>query len=579
MRPLERAIERLRQAACAFYRWLTRLKINAHQQFAYFKNRYAARHQQESSLFEQTLNGKTNVELQKHSAKNQLGHSAGAAFGSSSVGLSTSTQTSISLQQTQTALSSGSLYVGSKPIKTPRTRKFKLFSFLKRLSPRNFMDYCVIALNEASGSASSNRFDLSSCNSSIWLLGRQYELPDDSDRLIEDIRSKLWITYRRNFPPIDENTRYTTDRGFGCMIRCGQMVLANALLSRNLGRDWRWSPKGLETNPEVYTKILKLFQDRDDCLYSIHRIVQTGRDEGKSVGEWFGPNTIAQALKRMSTSYLASRQIDNELVISIDAALDNMVVIDEVKARFKKMCKPLSAEPELDKNGDNLTEEQEHGACHSTNSTTTTTTTTGAQAAWIPGILFIQLRLGLTKINPLYFAALKKTFQFENSLGIIGGRPNHALYLVGYAENDIIYLDPHSTQQYIDFDDLEAKHQDKSQQQEQSQESTAAADSGGYQSSSTSEVDDASDSTYHCSCPEKMPLDRLDPSLALCFYFNAEEDFDRWCNSSQELLVSSEQAPMFEITKSRPSDWNLSLTSRTMSKSSSDHDEEFEILT
>ena len=412
------------------------------------------------------------------------------------------------------------------------------------------MDYCVIALNEASGSASSNKFDLSTYNSSIWLLGHEYHMPHDGDKLIEDIRSRIWITYRKNFPPIDENTRYTTDRGFGCMIRCGQMVLANALLHKNLGRDWRWLPEGLDANPQVYSKILKLFQDREDCPYSIHRIVQTGLHEGKSVGEWFGPNTIAQALKRIANNYSASKTVDNDTLILIEAALDNMVVIDEVKSKFKSRLEmkngTIDGDRESVDNGANL----KIGKIDKNDE------------VWTPGILFIQLRLGLTKINPLYFAALRRTFQFENSLGIIGGRPNHALYLVGCTDDDVIYLDPHNTQQYIDFDETSKQNTDQQQVDEQAelQQSTSP------------------DSTYHCSVPEKMPIEKLDPSLALCFYFNTEKDFDNWCNLSQELLVKSEHAPMFELTSSRPSDWNVSLTVRTTSKSSSDHDEEFEIL-
>ncbi len=74
---------------------------------------------------------------------------------------------------------------------------------------------------------------------------------------LDDFESKIWLTYRSNFPPIArsqgaessaasfsarlkgqlvDHTGFTTDTGWGCMIRSGQSLLANALLILNLGR-------------------------------------------------------------------------------------------------------------------------------------------------------------------------------------------------------------------------------------------------------------------------------------------------------------------------------------------------------
>lgn len=65
----------------------------------------------------------------------------------------------------------------------------------------------------------------------IYLLGETYrgtgEEPDAEAlaQLICDLRSRIWLTYRQGFAPI-EGSSLTSDAGWGCMLRTGQMMLA-----------------------------------------------------------------------------------------------------------------------------------------------------------------------------------------------------------------------------------------------------------------------------------------------------------------------------------------------------------------
>ncbi|RMZ84373.1 hypothetical protein DV738_g581, partial [Chaetothyriales sp. CBS 135597] len=75
---------------------------------------------------------------------------------------------------------------------------------------------------------------------------------------LEDFESRAWMTYRSNFPPIarsqepsagltlsvrlrniGERDGFSSDTGWGCMVRSGQSLLANALIMLHLGRQWR----------------------------------------------------------------------------------------------------------------------------------------------------------------------------------------------------------------------------------------------------------------------------------------------------------------------------------------------------
>lgn len=89
-----------------------------------------------------------------------------------------------------------------------------------------------------------------------------------------------------------------------------------------------------------------MFEDKRCAPYSIHQIALMGVSYGKQVGEWFGPNTIAQVLKWVYiwlTNYifqiftcechllcrkLATQDKLSSLVFHV--ALDNTLVINEV---------------------------------------------------------------------------------------------------------------------------------------------------------------------------------------------------------------------------------------------------------
>jgi cysteine protease ATG4 len=116
----------------------------------------------------------------------------------------------------------------------------------------------------------------------------------DEKEILKDVSSRIWFTYRKGFSNINGNGP-ESDQGWGCMIRCGQMLLAETFLRLYLGRDFKWE-SNITGNP-FYWKILSYFRDEKLAPYSIQQIAVMGVSEGISIGKWFGPNAIAQVLK------------------------------------------------------------------------------------------------------------------------------------------------------------------------------------------------------------------------------------------------------------------------------------------
>ena len=90
------------------------------------------------------------------------------------------------------------------------------------------------------------------------------------------------MTYRKNFEEFP-GTNITTDFGWGCMIRSGQMLVANAILQLKLGRQWRWVDPikfpyvAVDASSDfMHKKIVSLFGDAQTDPLSIHNFLKIG---------------------------------------------------------------------------------------------------------------------------------------------------------------------------------------------------------------------------------------------------------------------------------------------------------------
>lgn len=370
-------------------------------------------------------------------------------------------------------------------------------------------------------------------SSPLYLLGKHYYFrhEDDIERFQQDFVSRVWLTYRRDFPTL-EGTQITTDCGWGCMMRSAQMLLAQALLMHLLRRDWSW-PEALNTlfvemepirssspptfnsfssisspashsshlqsraasspsRPQVqdphqehiHRDILRWLSDCPDAPFGLHHMVKLGGSFGKKAGDWYGPSIVAHILRK---------------------ALETSPQVPELTVYVSQDCTVYRADVErLLDTADPLAD-----------------TSSAGKAV----IILIPVRLGGENFNPVYKHCIKEFLQMPSCLGIIGGKPKHSLYFIGYQDNHLLYLDPHYCQAYVD-----------------------------------TSTGDFPLETFHCNSPRKMSIVKMDPSCTIAFYARDRADFGTLCDHLTKVLSSpsaEEKYPVFSISEGQAQEFHV----------------------
>ncbi|XP_070563570.1 cysteine protease ATG4D-like [Ptychodera flava] len=336
----------------------------------------------------------------------------------------------------------------------------------------------------------------------IWMLGECYHhRPDDPpeseqsaedgtlspmERFKRDFTSRVWLTYRREFPQL-AGSNFTTDCGWGCMLRSGQMLLAQSFVNHFLGKNWCMYDEQSKEQEAYHRKIVKWFGDEPSELspFSVHKLVSLGYQAGKKAGDWYGPASVAYLLKRAM-----------DIAPGFDPLLSQLCVyVAQHSTVYKQDIIQL---------------------CRSQG--THMTDTSGSQQ-WCSVVILVPVRLGGEELNPVYIPCLKSLFTLQNCIGIIGGKPKHSLYFIGFQEDKLVYLDPHLCQNVVDMRSRDFPLQ-----------------------------------SFHCMSPRKMSIHKMDPSCTIGFYCKTQEDFTEFCKYTQEVLDSTKHAgdyPMFIFSEGR----------------------------
>eukprot|EP00736_Rhodelphis_marinus_P009712 Rmarinus@m.4312 len=320
-------------------------------------------------------------------------------------------------------------------------------------------------------------------DSPVYLLGKKIEYIKSKGEkegwsdVLQDFRSRIWITYRKNFSALP-GTEFTSDTGWGCLLRTMQMMFAEAFIRLLLGRSWSLKENENKETMATYRKILQWFLDGPlgDCPFSLHRITSCGTlMYDMKCGEWCGPALGAQVLQVLAESYLGK---DIAVYCPIDQNVCREKVLD--------LCCP----------GWKSDKEDEISIL-------------GSYIFKKPLFVVIPLRLGEDELNPVYKPLLRTLMHLPQSLGIVGGRPSASLYFVGCQGDNLLYLDPHHTQESV------------------------------IPSTEYKIPEDFPTNSYHCGEIKVIAMDALDPSMAFGFYCPTWESFCVLCGELEKSKVVS----------------------------------------
>ncbi|KAI4549482.1 hypothetical protein MG293_001812 [Ovis ammon polii] len=394
-------------------------------------------------------------------------------------------------------------------------------------------------------------------NSPVLLLGKCYHFKyEDEDELLparsgctiedhviagnveefrKDFISRIWLTYREEFPQI-EGSALTTDCGWGCTLRTGQMLLAQGLILHFLGRAWTW-PDALniensdseswtsntvkkftasfeaslsgerelktptislkekierysddrEMQNEIYhRKIISWFGDSPLALFGLHQLIEYGKKSGKKAGDWYGPAVVAHILRKAVEE---ARHPDLK-GITIYVAQDCTVYSSDV---IDKQCTSMASDNTNDK----------------------------------AVIILVPVRLGGERTNADYLDFVKGILSLEYCVGIIGGKPKQSYYFAGFQDDSLIYMDPHYCQSFVDVS-----------------------------------IKDFPLETFHCPSPKKMSFRKMDPSCTIGFYCRNVQDFKRASEEITKMLKisSKEKYPLFTFVNGHSRDYDFTST-------------------
>lgn len=136
-----------------------------------------------------------------------------------------------------------------------------------------------------------------------------------------------------------------------------------------------------------------------------------------------------------------------------------------------------------------------------------------------PTLILVGIRLGIDRVTPAYWDALKSSLQLPQSVGIAGGRPSSSHYFFGIQGDYFFYLDPHVTRPALPL------HKNPTD-------------------FTVEEID-----SCHTRRLRRLALKDMDPSMLIAFLIKDERDWKSW----RRAIGTASGKPVVHVADEEPS--------------------------
>lgn len=284
----------------------------------------------------------------------------------------------------------------------------------------------------------------------VHLFSHEFDIQKENNlqTLKNKIAKLLYYSYRKNFNPIinyKNKAMYTSDCGWGCMIRSSQMIFARAIykILRFEQKDvnnainstlsfFYEMPYTEENVPECFSEYVKTMvakKKKNDTNnisiksiyppFSINPICGIGEIYDKAAGEWFSDVNMPKIYNILNENMGVIPKLK---IITFQSLISLKRIINSC---FTKVEKNEVNEENIVNFMDEKYKFNKYG------------------------LLFVSVRIGINNIVPEYHQSIKTLFTCKQCIGFIGGKDYSASYFIGYSGNNIFYLDPHYSQETI----------------------------------------------------------------------------------------------------------------------------------